>query len=64
MIKKTLTLYLCMFQSVVLFASNYVLVALSVDRLDAIARPMNFSGSGQYTGSPSTRYSLISYFGF
>ena len=30
-----------------MFASTYVLVALSIDRLDAIARPMHFSGSGK-----------------
>ena len=34
-------------QAVVLYASTYVLVALSIDRLDAIARPMNFTGSGE-----------------
>ncbi|ELU12393.1 hypothetical protein CAPTEDRAFT_136071, partial [Capitella teleta] len=34
-------------QSVVVFAANYILVALSIDRLDAIARPMNFSSSGR-----------------
>ncbi|KAI0239893.1 Cardioacceleratory peptide receptor, partial [Lamellibrachia satsuma] len=30
------------FQSVTTFASNYVLVSLSLDRLDAIARPLHF----------------------
>ncbi|KAK7506625.1 hypothetical protein BaRGS_00002100, partial [Batillaria attramentaria] len=29
----------------VMYASTYMLVALSVDRLDAVARPMQFSGS-------------------
>ncbi|XP_039294460.1 cardioacceleratory peptide receptor [Nilaparvata lugens] len=32
-------------QAVVIYSSTYVLVALSIDRLDAITRPMNFSGS-------------------
>ena len=32
-------------QCVVTFSSNYVLVALSLDRYDAITHPMNFSGS-------------------
>ncbi|XP_014248903.1 cardioacceleratory peptide receptor-like isoform X2 [Cimex lectularius] len=32
-------------QAVVTYSSTYVLVALSLDRLDAITRPMNFSGS-------------------
>ncbi|KAK3602562.1 hypothetical protein CHS0354_021150 [Potamilus streckersoni] len=32
-------------QVVVTYASTYMLVALSVDRLDAIARPFSFSGS-------------------
>lgn len=34
------------FQEVVVFASTYVLVSLSLDRLDAIARPLRFTGSG------------------
>ena len=34
-------------QSSATFASTYVLVAMSIDRLDAIARPMNFTGSGE-----------------
>ncbi|XP_076443669.1 cardioacceleratory peptide receptor-like [Babylonia areolata] len=29
----------------VMYASTYMLVALSIDRLDAVARPMHFSGS-------------------
>ncbi|XP_012267616.1 cardioacceleratory peptide receptor-like isoform X2 [Athalia rosae] len=33
------------FQAVVTYSSTYVLVALSIDRYDAIAHPMNFSGS-------------------
>ncbi|XP_036368517.1 cardioacceleratory peptide receptor-like [Octopus sinensis] len=33
-------------QEVVVFASTYVLVSLSLDRLDAIARPLRFTGSG------------------
>lgn len=32
-------------QCMVTFASTYVLVALSIDRYDAITHPMNFSGS-------------------
>ncbi|KAF5298330.1 hypothetical protein FQR65_LT01108, partial [Abscondita terminalis] len=32
-------------QAVVTFSSTYVLVALSIDRYDAITHPMNFSGS-------------------
>ena len=32
-------------QCVVTYSSNYVLVALSIDRCDAITHPMNFSGS-------------------
>ncbi len=32
-------------QCVVTYSSNYVLVALSIDRYDAITHPMNFSGS-------------------
>ncbi|XP_074662805.1 neuropeptide S receptor-like [Tubulanus polymorphus] len=33
-------------QGTVTFGSTYVLVAMSIDRLDAIARPLNFRGSG------------------
>ncbi|KAL5005646.1 hypothetical protein ScPMuIL_016804 [Solemya velum] len=33
-------------QVVVTYASTYMLVALSIDRLDAIARPLGFSSSG------------------
>ncbi|CAM1313527.1 NPSR1 (predicted) [Pycnogonum litorale] len=33
------------FQVLVTFSSTYVLVALSIDRFDAIIHPMNFSGS-------------------
>ncbi|EZA48173.1 Cardioacceleratory peptide receptor, partial [Ooceraea biroi] len=32
-------------QAMVTYSSTYVLVALSIDRYDAITRPMNFSGS-------------------
>ncbi|KAG7299637.1 hypothetical protein JYU34_016626 [Plutella xylostella] len=32
-------------QGVVTYSSNYVLVALSIDRCDAITHPMNFTGS-------------------
>ncbi|XP_015520111.1 cardioacceleratory peptide receptor-like isoform X1 [Neodiprion pinetum] len=32
------------FQAVVTYSSTYVLVALSIDRYDAIAHPMNFTG--------------------
>ena len=44
--------YMCIvfvFQSMATFASTYVLVALTLDRLDAIARPMKFSSSGKKT---------------
>ena len=34
-------------QNVVAYGSTYVLVALTIDRHDAIARPMNFSSGGQ-----------------
>lgn len=32
-------------QACVTYSSTYVLVALSIDRYDAITHPMNFSGS-------------------
>lgn len=32
-------------QAIVTYSSTYVLVALSIDRYDAITRPMNFTGS-------------------
>ena len=35
-------------QVVVTYSSTYVLVALSIDRYDAITRPMNFSRSCEY----------------
>lgn len=35
-------------QTVVTYSSTYVLVALSIDRYDAITHPMNFSGSCEY----------------
>lgn len=35
-------------QACVTYASTYVLVALSIDRYDAITNPMNFSGSCKY----------------
>lgn len=35
-------------QAIVTYSSTYVLVALSIDRYDAITRPMNFSGSCKY----------------
>jgi hypothetical protein len=34
-----------MLQALVTYSSTYVLVALSIDRYDAITHPMNFSGS-------------------
>ncbi|GFO26711.1 cardioacceleratory peptide receptor [Plakobranchus ocellatus] len=34
-------------QAVVTYSSTYVLVSLSIDRYDAVARPMNFSRSAQ-----------------
>nr|KAG5713651.1 hypothetical protein BaRGS_024699 [Batillaria attramentaria] len=39
----------------VMYASTYMLVALSVDRLDAVARPMQFSGSCEPTGGLRAR---------
>lgn len=36
------------FQVLVTYSSTYVLVALSIDRYDAITRPMKFSGSCKY----------------
>lgn len=38
-------------QASVTYASTYVLVALSIDRYDAITHPMNFSGSCKYISS-------------
>lgn len=35
-------------QSVVTYASTYALVALSLDRLNAIARPLSFSGDRKF----------------
>lgn len=35
-------------QGLVTYASTYVLVALSIDRYDAITHPMNFSGSCKF----------------
>ena len=35
-------------QAIVTYSSTYVLVALSIDRYDAITRPMNFTGSCKY----------------
>lgn len=32
----------------VTYSSTYVLVALSIDRYDAITHPMNFSTSGEF----------------
>ena len=37
------------FQILVTYSSTYVLVALSIDRCDAITHPMNFTGSCEYT---------------
>lgn len=47
--RSCMDLSLMFFQSSATFASTYVLVAMSIDRLDAIARPMNFTGSGKFT---------------
>ncbi len=33
------------FQTMSMYASTYMVVSLSIDRLDAIARPLNFKGS-------------------
>ena len=41
----------CMFrfvQCIVTYGSTYVLVALSIDRYDAITHPMNFTGSCKF----------------
>ena len=39
---------LCQYmQTVVTCSSTYLLVSLSIDRYDAVARPMNFSRSGR-----------------
>ncbi|OQR69172.1 cardioacceleratory peptide receptor-like [Tropilaelaps mercedesae] len=38
-------------QVVVTYSSTYVLVALSIDRYDAITHPMNFSGGCKYAVS-------------
>lgn len=35
-------------QAIVTYSSTYVLVALSIDRYDAITHPMNFTGSCEY----------------
>lgn len=35
-------------QATVTYSSTYVLVALSIDRYDAITHPMNFTGSCEY----------------
>jgi neuropeptide S receptor 1 len=35
-------------QCLVTYGSTYVLVALSIDRYDAITHPMNFTGSCKY----------------
>lgn len=40
------------FQGVVTYGSTYVLVALSIDRYDAITHPMNFSGGCKYFEIP------------
>jgi hypothetical protein len=37
-----------MIQVVVIYAANYVLVALSIDRYDAITHPLKFSGSCEF----------------
>jgi len=40
---------LYLLQATVTYSSTYVLVALSIDRYDAITHPMNFSGSCKYS---------------
>ncbi|KAH7964012.1 hypothetical protein HPB51_027749 [Rhipicephalus microplus] len=42
-------------QVLVTYSSTYVLVALSIDRSDAITRPMNFSGSCAHGKDINTR---------
>ena len=42
-------------QVLLTYASTYVLVALSIDRFDAIARPMSFSGGGGSTARANLR---------
>jgi len=43
------TNFLYLLQATVTYSSTYVLVALSIDRYDAITHPMNFSGSCKYS---------------
>lgn len=45
------------FQVVVTYSSTYVLVALSIDRYDAITHPMNFSSSCKSRAYPRQRIS-------
>jgi hypothetical protein len=40
-----IVIFCFMLQCVVTYSSTYVLVALSIDRYDAVTHPMNFSGS-------------------
>lgn len=44
----TLYIFISHTQALVTYSSTYVLVALSIDRFDAITRPMNFTGSCKY----------------
>lgn len=47
-------------QACVTYASTYVLVALSIDRYDAITNPMNFSGSCESTILRTINFNLTS----
>lgn len=47
-------------QACVTYSSTYVLVALSIDRYDAITHPMNFSGSCKLQYIP-TIFLIINY---
>ena len=42
-----------------MYSSTYMIVALSLDRLDAIARPMKFTGKGRYQGCNNGLRGLI-----
>jgi len=43
-------------QNVVMYGSTYVLVAVSIDRLDAIAQPINYLRTGQSPDGSTNRY--------
>ena len=43
-----LTFAAFLLQVTVVYSSTFMLVSLSIDRVDAIARPMNFTRKGRY----------------